>query len=65
MRGGSAICSYKDIVLALFPDSPHIAYVVLTFELACAKSTAERLKVNIIYATWGESGNEANIVQHG
>ena len=46
--------------LASFPDSPYVAYIVLTFELARTKSTAcARLKVNIIYATWGESGNEA------
>ena len=50
-------------MLASFPDFPHVAYIVLTFELAHAKSIVlfarARLKVNIIYATWGESGNKA------
>ena len=40
--------------LASFPDSPYVAYIVLTFELAHTKSTAEsvRLKVNTIYARY-------------
>ena len=55
--------------LASFSDCPPVAYIVLTFELARTKSTAESLKVNTIYATRdrararararGESGNEA------
>ena len=55
------------LTLASFPDCPPVAYIVLTFELARTKSTAESLKVNTIYATRdrarararGESGNEA------
>ena len=43
---------------------PRLSYIVLTFELARAKSTAERLKVNIIYAMWGQSGNEATKCMH-
>ena len=45
--------------VASFPDSPHVAYIILTFNLARVLFARARLKVNIIYATWGESGNEA------
>ena len=50
------------VQLASFPDSPYVAYIVLTFELARTKSMARvSLKVNTIYATRGESGNEATV----
>ena len=43
-------------IVASFPDSPHVAYIVLTFELAHTKSTfffaRASLKVNTIYAIY-------------
>ena len=59
MRGGLGTRLWLD--LASFPDSSHVVYMVLTFELARTKIMAESLKVNTIYATRGESGNEAMV----
>ena len=51
--------------LASFPDSSHVAYIVLTFELACAKKVwlfcacEFKGQYYIHYIRGGESGNEA------
>ena len=51
------------IQLASFPDFPLVAYihVVLTFKLSPVLFARASLKVNTIYATRGESGNEASL----
>ena len=50
---------YKESVntdrVALFPDSPLVAHIVLTFELSPVLFVCASLKVNTIYATTGES----------
>ena len=56
-------CDPRVLIIALFPDSPHVAYIVLTFELARAKSACKfKGQYYIRYIRGGESGNEAILI---